>query len=204
MECSVCGVENESEALACRICGAKLTAVTIPCPGCQEANALVARYCRRCGASLAARPLAASPAEQQRGREAPSPGGLGTAAYPGYVGFRIRLVAWAADSALVFLAGLVVIVLSDNVYLAILAQLAYYTLFTGLKGQTPGKMLVGIKVVDERGQPPGIGRAALREIPGKFLSGIVLYLGFVWVAWDEKKQGWHDKLAHTHVIRERV
>lgn len=53
----------------------------------------------------------------------------------------------------------------------------YHWLFIGLKGQTPGKMLVGIKVVREDGKVPGLGTAALRETVGKLVSGIVLGLG---------------------------
>ncbi|MBI4337857.1 MAG: RDD family protein [Chloroflexi bacterium] len=77
----------------------------------------------------------------------------------------------------------------------------YYVLMTGLRGQTLGKMALGIKVVDERGQVPGVGRAALREVIGKFLSALALGLGFLWIAWDGKKQGWHDKIATTFVVR---
>jgi uncharacterized RDD family membrane protein YckC len=77
----------------------------------------------------------------------------------------------------------------------------YYWLFTGLKGQTLGKMAVGIKVVDETGAMPGLGVAALREIPGKIISTIVICVGFLWIIWDERKQGLHDKIAKTCVIR---
>ena len=79
----------------------------------------------------------------------------------------------------------------------------YYWLFTGLKGQTPGKMAVGIKVIDAGGNVPGLGRAALRETVGKIISAIPLFLGYFWVAWDPKKQGWHDKLAGTYVTKSR-
>ncbi len=79
----------------------------------------------------------------------------------------------------------------------------YYWLFTGLNGQTPGKMLIGIKVVDEQGNVPGLGRAALREIVGKTVSTIPFFLGFLWIGLDRRKQGWHDKLARTSVVRSR-
>ncbi len=77
---------------------------------------------------------------------------------------------------------------------------AYYTLFTGLRGQTPGKMAVGIKVIREDGSLPGVGYAALRETIGKLVSGLALLLGYLWVAFDTKKQGWHDKMAGTVVV----
>ncbi|MDP6060450.1 MAG: RDD family protein, partial [Pirellulaceae bacterium] len=78
---------------------------------------------------------------------------------------------------------------------------AYYVLLTGTKGQTVGKMALGIKVVVANGEKPGLGRAALREVIGKIISGLVLWIGFFWAIWDPNKQGWHDKLASTYVIR---
>ena len=77
----------------------------------------------------------------------------------------------------------------------------YYWLFTGLKGQTPGKMAVGIKVVNARGENPGLGIAALREILGRFISGAVFCLGYLWIAIDKEKRGWHDSIASTHVVK---
>ena len=50
-----------------------------------------------------------------------------------------------------------------------------------------GKMLVGLKVVDSGGKPPGLGRAALREVVGKFLFSIFFFLGFFWARWDDRK-----------------
>lgn len=78
--------------------------------------------------------------------------------------------------------------------------LAYYVAFTGLRGQTPGKMALGIKVVRDDGRAPGLAFAALREIVGKAVSSVVVLLGFLWVAWDRRKQGWHDKIARTSVV----
>ena len=80
--------------------------------------------------------------------------------------------------------------------------LGYYIYFIGAKGQTLGKMALGIKVVTVDGQQvPGYVKAFLREFVGKFLSGIVIGLGYLWMLWDKKKQTWHDKIAGTVVIR---
>ena len=62
-------------------------------------------------------------------------------------------------------------------------------------------MLFGLKGVGCDGIPPGLGRAALREILGKFISGFILLLGYFWVGWDRRKQRWHDKLAYTFVVK---
>ena len=59
-------------------------------------------------------------------------------------------------------------------------------------------------VVDASGKPVGFWRGALREIVGKFLSGIAFYVGYVWIAFDRDKQGWHDKIAETYVVRRNI
>jgi len=77
----------------------------------------------------------------------------------------------------------------------------YFIYFTGSSGQTLGKRAMSIKVVDmETGQAPGYIPAGLRETVGKLLSSILL-LGYLNVLWDKKKQGWHDKIAKTVVIK---
>ena len=84
-----------------------------------------------------------------------------------------------------------------------LFSLFYYVLFIGLKGQTLGKMALGIQVVDAHGNVPGIWRAILREIIGKLISTIVIFLGFLWVIWDPRKRGWHDYIGGTFVVRKQ-
>jgi uncharacterized RDD family membrane protein YckC len=67
-------------------------------------------------------------------------------------------------------------------------------------GATPGKIALGLKIVDATtGQPPTLARLALR-FAGYLLSALPLYLGFLWAAVDRRKQGWHDKIARTVVI----
>ena len=84
-----------------------------------------------------------------------------------------------------------------------LVSIVYFTTFTAVRGQTPGKMAVGIRVVGEDDRPPGLGTALLRETVGRLVSTIPFYLGFLWMAWDTGKQGWHDKIAFTWVVRVR-
>jgi uncharacterized RDD family membrane protein YckC len=68
---------------------------------------------------------------------------------------------------------------------------------------TPGKMAIHAQIVDARTLgPPTTGQLVIRYI-GYFVSTIPLGLGLLWVAIDPRKQGWHDKLAGTVVIRVR-
>ena len=81
----------------------------------------------------------------------------------------------------------------------IFTNLAYFTYFHGATGQTPGKMLLGLQVVSVDGARISFGVAFLRA-SAYFISFIIYLLGFIWVAFDKKKQGWHDKIAGTVVI----
>jgi uncharacterized RDD family membrane protein YckC len=73
--------------------------------------------------------------------------------------------------------------------------------FIGYCGQTPGKMALRIKVVCTDGSQLTYGRAAKREVLGKFVSSILLGIGYLMVAFDHRKQGLHDKIADTYVIK---
>ena len=67
-------------------------------------------------------------------------------------------------------------------------------------GRTLGKALLGLQVVTGQGQPCGFGRALVREI-SFVLSLCACGLGFVWAVFDPYKQGWHDLMAGTFVVR---
>lgn len=73
------------------------------------------------------------------------------------------------------------------------------------RGLTPGKYLVGEQVVDHLdGAQPGIGKMLLREVLGKWVSGLLFGLGYLWAIWDKDGQAWHDKIAGTVVIKRRA
>jgi len=77
--------------------------------------------------------------------------------------------------------------------------IAYHVFFTVFAGQTPGKALLGLRVVTVQGTRLGYLRALLRLV-SYIPSGLPLYLGFLWVILDDHRQGWHDKIAGTYVI----
>jgi uncharacterized RDD family membrane protein YckC len=85
------------------------------------------------------------------------------------------------------------------ILMAVLIHMLYFTYFHGTTGQTPGKMIFGLRVMQATGEKMTLGIGFLRWA-GYFVSGI-FYLGFFWIAVDSKKQGWHDKIAGTVVIR---
>lgn len=124
-----------------------------------------------------------------------------------YVGFWRRFAAMVYDSILVMLMMFVITFVLFFLGLNDLASLVGLILGVGYvvgfwvyrDGQTPGKMLLKAKVVPEEGKNITWVTAIIRYL-GYILSGIIIYLGFIWVAFDKKKQGWHDKIARTYVV----
>lgn len=140
---------------------------------------------------------------------------------PVYAGFGRRLAAALADLALV---GLVVFPLLYLLYgqaylnwaaqhnplfssygfgdllLSKLLPMAFVIFCWVRFGATPGKFLLGCRVVDlATGQRPALGQAVGRYL-AYAISLLPLYLGFLWILWDRRKQGFHDKLVKTAVL----
>ncbi len=88
------------------------------------------------------------------------------------------------------------------IYFAVSAILwgFYFTCFIGLCGQTPGKKLLRLRVVQDDGSAPD-WTTAFQRFLGYLVSGSVFFLGFLWALFDKDNQTWHDKLSHTKVIR---
>lgn len=84
--------------------------------------------------------------------------------------------------------------------LTVLIVLGYFILFVGWRGQTPGKMLLGLKVIRVTGMEVGYTRAFIRWM-GQILGFLSFGLGFLVVAFSRRKQSLHDKLAGTYVVR---
>jgi uncharacterized RDD family membrane protein YckC len=79
----------------------------------------------------------------------------------------------------------------------------YYVYLHGTYGQTFGKMALKIRVVNEDGTPLDYRKAFLRWL-GYFLCDLTFYIGYVWAAFDHRKQGLHDKVCRTLVVRTDV
>jgi uncharacterized RDD family membrane protein YckC len=135
-------------------------------------------------------PAAANPGLAQLAVPVPD-----TLAYP-KAGFWERMGAAFLDIVLIGIVGRVV----GHPSIAFLVALAYFAGMWTWKGTTIGGIVVGLKVVRLDGQPVTITIAMVRALGGAF-SVVVLFLGILWIAWDSEKQGWHDKLAGTVVLR---
>ncbi|MEY2641117.1 MAG: hypothetical protein RL150_510 [Candidatus Parcubacteria bacterium] len=72
--------------------------------------------------------------------------------------------------------------------------------WTRFEGKTIGYSVMGVQLVQVDGAPISV-RTALLRIVGSVLASIPLGLGYLWIIWDKKKQGWHDKIAGTYVLK---
>ena len=189
--CVSCGRAMPETARFCPHCGHRLEIKPGTCAHCGAAMRPDASFCPNCG-SAAASTASSVTVEAVSDR-----------AEVEYMGFWIRFAAAVIDGVITGIVGGIVDAVVGFFAIGTILSVLYYVLFTGLKGQTPGKMALGIMVVDQRGNVPGIGRAALREILGKLVSTIVILLGFLWIGWDRRKRGWHDHISGTYVVRKQ-
>jgi uncharacterized RDD family membrane protein YckC len=117
--------------------------------------------------------------------------------------FGRRLVAYLLDAIIVGVIVVILVVALRGVGygIGIVVSALYFAYFEGSSsGQTVGKRVFGIRVIDfASGGPIGFGRGLLRWV-GRILSQIVCYLGYLWMLWDKEKQCWQDKIANTVVV----
>ena len=118
--------------------------------------------------------------------------------------FGQRLLAMLVDWLVLVVPVVVLFLIFDPgiaYLLSIIVVFGYYiALQGGPTGQTVGKRVLSIRVVDfDTGTPIGYGRATVRMLVQFFLSGI-LYLGYLWMLWDREKQTWHDKASRSVVV----
>src|SRR5258707_963659 len=198
LECSSCQSEYRKGDLFCRECGAAIAPSGPPrivCASCGSAVLLPARFCNACGTPL-------SPDGQRvDGAKPPGEPVPARSAAPAS-GPSLPLGALAYYWSLRELSEVSFVPVLASVPLSVLALLlgaAYFIGFWGLRGATPGKRLLGLRVTDEAGQGPiGLARAALRFL-GYLLSAASLGIGFLMVAFVG--DGLHDRIAGTHVVR---
>lgn len=121
-----------------------------------------------------------------------------------YAGFWIRLGAGVIDLLVLgLMVGAIICVFPALVIWApngLIISLIYWLGFWSWRGQTPGKMVVGIKIIRTDSSPVTWQHALIR-CSGYLVSVITLFIGFIWVAFDARKQGFHDKIADTYVVK---
>ena len=80
----------------------------------------------------------------------------------------------------------------------------YWVGLTQQFGATPGKKVMGLKIVTEDFKVrPSFEQLILREVVGRMVSTVPLFLGFAWVSFNKERKSWHDMIAKTRVINYR-
>jgi uncharacterized RDD family membrane protein YckC len=185
-----------------------------------------AAQCSECGRSFSVNEMVAFEGRQicaeckprfvQRVRE-----GALTPSTMQYGGFWIRFLARLADGLLLTVVnslitlpftGLLALEPTDEASAAFIGgfcllmllqlgvSIGYEVGFVGSKGATPGKMLLGLKIVMADGGKVSYARALGRQL-STFVSSIVLMIGYIMAAFDDEKRALHDHMCNTRVIR---
>ncbi len=188
------------------------------CPACGKEAPELTNFCQNCGQTLN---WAAGEPQIQRTAGRP-PASLK------YAGFWLRFVAALIDGLFIFIVILGAVTVVKFVlgvpvgpgagrygvkafrgahaiilFIFILVPWLYWALMESSPQQaTLGKMALGLKVTDLRGEPISFGKATGRYF-GKFVSELILYVGFMMAGWTEKKQALHDIMAGTLVVRKQ-
>ena len=134
-----------------------------------------------------------------------------------YAGFWIRVVASLIDSVLlaIILTPIILAIYGRQYFSAVrliagpgdflltwvLPAIAV-VVFWIYRSATPGKLILGLRIVDANSGAPLGTRQSIARYLGYYVSLIPFGLGMLWVAFDPRKQGFHDKLARTVVVRQ--
>jgi uncharacterized RDD family membrane protein YckC len=182
------------------------------CTQCGGKNDDQARFCTSCGAAI-----------QAIGEKQDLQRTTATRAKVQYAGFWRRVGAWFIDGLIMtpvswgiyFLTIMIGASVAEDedlgagigvfigaIVLIILAWIYFAIMESSSKQATLGKMALGIIVTDLEGQRISFGKATGRHF-SKIVSGIILYIGFIMVAFTEKKQGLHDMMAGCLVVVKR-
>lgn len=121
-----------------------------------------------------------------------------------------RFVAFLIDAVILWAINFVVVLVLSGIIkqsqaiayvFELIISIGYWVVYQSKATQTVGKRLMHLKVVDASGKTPSMMTFFLREIIGKFISAIILLIGYLMILWDGKRQGLHDKIASTFVVK---
>jgi uncharacterized RDD family membrane protein YckC len=134
-------------------------------------------------------------------------------------GFGLRYGAWMFDFLITLIAMMAFTfivtavskrsVVGSNLDLVMVALLTLfmfvlnYVVLAGRDGQSVGMRILGIRIARIDGRRFTIKDAAVRHLLGYPISMAAFFLGFLWMLWDPRQQGWHDKIARTLVVVSR-
>ncbi len=223
--CAGCRAHNQPTSQYCYKCGLKLPEqATIPgtpvkvCWGCHTSNSPTSEYCYKCGLKLSEETTVTG--------EYSIPAGFWIR-FASFLVDNILVFIGSLIFCVVLVAILITIfpdlagnTVDEYTWDAILTAsespatwldwaifvfffifgIAYFTIAIGWKGQTLGKLILGLKVVRTDGSRAGFLRAFVRSW-GYLLCIASIGIGFMVIAWNDQKRGLHDFISNTKVIR---
>ncbi|MEU2928260.1 RDD family protein [Streptomyces sp. NPDC007251] len=147
------------------------------------------------------------------------PGFPQQAGYPGYPGYGMQptyanwgqrflsrlidTILFAVPYGVIILGAKATPILSVIGFLGLIGLFVYQVIQEGKTGQTIGKKAIGTRTLKEdTGQPLGGGMAFVRQL-AHFLDGLPCYLGYLWPAWDAKRQTFADKVCGSIVVKDQ-
>ncbi len=176
--CPSCGAAVPAGAGFCASCGQKIVAGSSTCPSCGTAVPAGVIFCPSCGQRV---------------------GGQ----YVDYAGFWMRFLAAIVDGLILIVPQVLITVAVHGPGRFLLGTLLGFTYTVGFwlaEGATPGKMAMGIKITMANGEPITAVAAVVRYV-GYIISGLILGIGYLMIAFNRQKRGLHDYLAGTVVVR---
>jgi len=195
MFCHACGTENSGGNRFCIKCGAAMQATASVGTTNAGANSTGTNYTVSTGSNI---PNAAFQFAPPASIYSASPH-IGVVNQAQLAGFWPRVGAWLIDYTLLLIVAYILKSLHLGA-LSVLVSIAYWVGFWSTTGQTVGMLLLHLRVVREDDRPLSLGTGVLRHI-GLLISVLAIFIGVLSVIWDPKKQGWHDKIARTVVVR---
>jgi uncharacterized RDD family membrane protein YckC len=123
-----------------------------------------------------------------------------------YAGGWIRFLSFIIDAIIIGIVNQIVLATGIGTSTAqninSIITLAYFVIMIAVKQQTVGMMALSLKIVSASGEKTNWwGIALLREIVGRIVCSLTLGIGYLIIFWTKKKQGLHDMIAKTYVIR---
>lgn len=231
--CAACNVRNSLESRYCRQCGDSLsegqptgsqdtrpydtqvggtpsqtwsqeaaptfpassgpTPTTHSCPRCKLAIQPGAAFCFSCGLPF------------DEGATAPSRShslANGTLRQVIPAGFWIRLAAYVIDFIILGVSQLIFLLFPAGMWIGLFLPMVYYTISVSSYSTTVGKKALGLYVLRPDGSKLGLGRALGRYF-ASILSGLILFIGYLMIAFSHDKRGLHDEICDTVVVRDR-
>jgi len=189
MYCQKCGAPNDDQAAFCDKCGTALQKPQTATDAVGMGHPVATQYAgfwRRFAAYLIDGLIV---------------GGVWTVIYYGLMGAGVLSMPEIVDEEDIgpFISWMIGYSLISNGIIILLQTLYFAIMESSSKQATLGKMALGIIVTDDDGKRISFGRAVGRNL-GKIVSQIILFIGFIMIAFTAKKQGLHDIMAGCLVV----